>query len=112
MRPTPKTLIVHQGVHEVPPSSGPHQGWHFPLVNKDGLPEIASAIHRELRGKYRLEYDPKQSIGKLRMGEAGTPFCYRRRGPLETGNVTVRHRDTRETVNKDQIGKFLKDQLG
>ena len=86
-------------------------------MNKDGLPEIASAIHRELRGKYRLEYDPKQSIGKryARMDEAGTPFCFTiDAGTLETGNVTVRHRDTQaqEPVNKDQIGAFLEDHLG
>ena len=49
------------------------------------------------------------------MDEAGTPFCFTvDAGTLETGNVTVRHRDTlaQETVNKDQIGKFLEDQLG
>lgn len=99
------------------PRVAPIKAGIFPLVNKDGLPEIASAIHRELRGKYRLEYDPKQSIGKryARMDEAGTPFCFTvDAGTLETGNVTVRHRDTlaQETVNKDQIGKFLEDQLG
>ena len=98
------------------PRVAPIKAGIFPLVNKDGLPEIASAIHRELRGKYRLEYDPKQSIGKryARMDEAGTPFCFTvDAGTLETGNVTVRHRDTlaQETVNKDQIGKFLEDQL-
>ena len=99
------------------PRVAPIKAGIFPLVNKDGLPEIASAIHRELRGKYRLEYDPKQSIGKryARMDEAGTPFCFTvDAGTLETGNLTVRHRDTlaQETVNKDQVGNFLEDQLG
>ena len=99
------------------PRVAPIKAGIFPLVNKDGLPDIASAIHRDLRGKYRMEYDPKQSIGKryARMDEAGTPFCFTvDAGTLETGNVTVRHRDTlaQETVNKDQIGNFLEDQLG
>ena len=72
--------------------------------------------YRELRGKYRLEYDPKQSIGKryARMDEAGTPFCFTvDAGTLETGNVTVRHRDTLPKRPSTRIrSASLEDQLG
>ncbi|MBA3272625.1 MAG: glycine--tRNA ligase, partial [Chthoniobacterales bacterium] len=49
----------------------------FPLVNKEGMPEVAEKLYLDLRSRYTCEYDAKQSIGKryARMDEIGTPYC-------------------------------------
>ena len=42
------------------------------------LPEIAEKLYTELRRRYALQFDVKQTIGKryARMDEAGTPYCF------------------------------------
>jgi glycyl-tRNA synthetase len=98
------------------PSLAPIKAGIFPLVNKDGMPEIAERLYRDLRSRYAVELDVKQSIGKryARMDEAGTPFCFTIDG--ETGKdqtVTVRYRDTaqQERVAIDQVGAFLAEKI-
>ena len=60
------------------PRMAPVKAGIFPLVNKDGMPEMAEALSRQLRRRWPVEFDPKQSIGKryARMDEAGTPYCF------------------------------------
>jgi len=89
----------------------------FPLVNKDGLPEIAEKLYLELRGRHACEYDAKQSIGKryARMDEIGTPFCVTIDGQTrEDQTVTLRERDTaaQERVAIDRIPALLAERLG
>jgi len=89
----------------------------FPLVNKDGMPEVAEKLYLDLRKKFTCEYDPKQAIGKryARMDEIGTPFCICVDGQTLTDQtVTIRHRDTmqQERVGLDQIDRFVSDQIG
>ena len=99
------------------PRMAPVKAGVFPLVNKDGMPEVAEKLHRELRKKYIVEFDEKQTIGKryARMDEAGTPFCFTIDG--DTANdqcVTVRHRDTlhQERVALDKVATFLEEKIG
>ncbi|NIP15327.1 MAG: glycine--tRNA ligase, partial [Pseudomonadales bacterium] len=70
----------------------------FPLVRKDGLPEIARKIHDTFRDAgIPSFYDESGSIGKRyrRQDEAGTPFCITVDGQTtEDRTVTVRDRDT------------------
>jgi glycyl-tRNA synthetase len=71
----------------------------FPLVKKDGMPEIARKIADDLRGKYRVFYDESGSIGRRyrRMDEAGTPYCITvDNETLENQTVTIRKRDSME----------------
>ena len=89
----------------------------FPLVNKDGMPERAVEIYKDLRQTHTCEYDPKQSIGKryARMDEVGTPFCVTVDGEtLTDGTVTVRHRDSQqqERVSQDKLRSFFADKMG
>jgi glycyl-tRNA synthetase len=89
----------------------------FPLVNKDGMPEIADKLYRQLRSKYVIETDAKQSIGKryARMDEAGTPYCFTIDGDTPgTQTVTVRDRDTAEQtrIGLDQVENFLAEKIG
>ena len=60
------------------PKMAPIKAGIFPLVNKEGMPEVAEKLYMDLRTKFMCEYDPKQSIGKryARMDEIGTPYCF------------------------------------
>jgi glycyl-tRNA synthetase len=98
------------------PRLAPVKAAVFPLVAKDGLPEIAQPIHEEVRKHYPAQYDPKQSIGKryARMDEAGTPFCFTVDGQTkEDGTVTVRNRDdaSQTRIDKSRCLEYLQDQL-
>jgi glycyl-tRNA synthetase len=89
----------------------------FPLVNKDGMPEVAEKLYLDLRRRWTCEYDPKQAIGKryARMDEIGTPFCVTVDGQTMTDQtVTLRERDTmsQERVSLDKINSYLADKLG
>jgi len=88
----------------------------FPLVNKDGMPELAEKIYLDLRQSYTSEYDPKQSIGKryARMDEIGTPMSLCIDGDsLKDNTVTVRDRDTmqQQRVSIDQLRAFVDAKL-
>lgn len=88
----------------------------FPLVNKDGMPEMAEKIYADLRRKFVCQFDAKQSIGKryARMDECGTPFCITVDGDSAANNdVTVRNRDTatQERVNVDRLTGYLAEKL-
>ena len=98
------------------PSLAPLKAGVFPLVNKDGMPEIAQRLYQELRGRFAVEIDVKQSIGKryARMDEAGTPYCFTIDGQtLQDQSVTVRYRDTatQERIALDKISRFLADHI-
>ncbi len=84
----------------------------FPLVNKDGMPEIAEKLYLDLRTRFACEFDEKQSIGKryARMDEIGTPYCVTIDGQtLEDQTVTLRDRDTaaQERIGLDRVGEKL-----
>jgi glycyl-tRNA synthetase len=88
----------------------------FPLVNKEGMPEVAEKLYLDLRNHFTCEYDPKQSIGKryARMDEIGTPFCVTIDGQtIQDQTVTIRHRDTQkqERIGIDEVKSFLAEQL-
>lgn len=69
----------------------------FPLVKKDGLPEIAQKVFKELSEKYNCQYSETASIGKRyrKADEIGIPFCitidYQTK---EDDFITIRERDT------------------
>ncbi len=99
------------------PSLAPIKAGIFPLVNKDGMPEIAEKLYQDLRRSYVCQYDAKQSIGKryARMDEAGTPFCITIDGEtVKDSNVTIRNRDTaqQERVALDKVKPYLDEKIG
>jgi len=88
----------------------------FPLVNKDGMPEIAKEIEAELRPFMKVAYDSKGAVGRRyrRMDEVGTPFCVTvDTQTLEDKTVTVRDRDTmeQERVAIDDLLHYLLKKL-
>ncbi len=81
------------------PRLAPVKAAVLPLVSKDGMPERAREIHRELRSRLPAEYDEGGSIGKRyrRQDEIGTPWGITVDGQtMEDGTVTLRDRDTLE----------------
>lgn len=99
------------------PRMAPIKAAIFPLVAKEGMPEVAQKLYDELRTKYAVQLDVKQNIGKryARMDEAGTPYCFTIDGQtLEDQTVTVRERDTlrQERINIDQVGSYLAERIG
>jgi glycyl-tRNA synthetase len=69
----------------------------FPLVKRDGMPEIARRIEHELRTYMPVFYDETGSIGRRyrRQDEAGTPFGITVDSQtLKDETVTLRDRDT------------------
>jgi glycyl-tRNA synthetase len=79
------------------PRLAPIKAAIFPLVKKDGMPEKAEAIYRELKRRYNVFYDEKGAIGRRyrRQDEAGTPFCVTVDGQtLQDDTVTFRDRDS------------------
>jgi glycyl-tRNA synthetase len=69
----------------------------FPLVKKDGLPEIAKKIIDDLKFDFNVTYDEKDAVGRRyrRQDAAGTPFCITvDHQTLEDQTVTIRHRDS------------------
>ncbi len=98
------------------PRLAPIKAAVFPLVAKDGMPDIAEPIFRELKKQYPCQYDSKQSIGKryARMDEAGTPYCFTIDGQSkEDGTVTVRSRDdaSQDRIDKSRCLEYLRDKL-
>jgi glycyl-tRNA synthetase len=99
------------------PQLAPVTAGIFPLVGKDGMPEIAQKLYRDLRERFTCQFDVKQSIGKryARMDEAGTPYCFTIDGQtLVDQTVTVRERDTAEQqrIGIDTVGAFLAENIG
>ncbi len=77
----------------------------FPLVNKDGLPERAEALHADLRRRFAAFYDDSGSIGRryARMDEIGTPFSVTvDHETLEGKGVTVRERDSQKQIRVEE----------
>lgn len=94
------------------PKLAPVKAAILPLVNKDGMPEIARKIETDLRKNFKVFYDDKGAVGRRyrRQDEAGTPFCITvDTQTLEDNTVTIRERDTMEQVRVaiDKITEFL-----
>jgi glycyl-tRNA synthetase len=71
----------------------------FPLMKKDGMPEKALEIKKELENDFVVEYDKSGSIGKryLRAAESGTAYCVTvDHDSLKEDTVTLRDRDSEE----------------
>jgi glycyl-tRNA synthetase len=79
------------------PRLAPIKAAVFPLVNKDGMPEIAQKLYLQLKREFNVSYDDGGAVGRRyrRQDEAGTPFCFTVDGQtLQDHTVTIRDRDT------------------
>src|SRR5262249_14413711 len=58
------------------PRLAPFKAAVFPLVKKDGMPEVAQTLYRELKKHFNVFYDEKGAVGRRyrRQDEAGGPI--------------------------------------
>ena len=87
----------------------------FPLVKKDGMPEMATSIDQAFRkAGVPCFYDDSGAIGRRyrRQDEAGTPFCITIDGQsTQDQTVTIRHRDSliQERVGVDYLVGWVRE---
>ncbi len=98
------------------PALAPVKAAVFPLVKKDGMPEIATNIYNDLKKYFNCFYDQKGAVGRRyrRQDEAGTPFCLTVDGQTKEDNtVTVRERDSMEQtrISADQLLSYMREKL-
>ncbi len=95
--------MTERVVLKLHPRIAPFKAAIFPLVKKEGMPEVAQEIYRALKPNFNVFYDDKGAVGRRyrRQDEAGTPFCITVDGQtLQDKSVTVRDRDT---LKQDRI---------
>ena len=88
----------------------------LPLVRKDGQPELATNIYRDLRDRVQAEYDEGGAIGRRyrRQDEIGTPWAVTiDHQSLEDHTVTLRDRDslTQDRIAIAEIGDEIERRL-
>jgi glycyl-tRNA synthetase len=98
------------------PALAPIKAAIFPLVNRDGMPEIAHKLTDDLRQDFKVFYDDSGAVGRRyrRQDECGTPFCITIDSDTLTENsVTVRERDSmvQERISIDKVKEYLKSKL-
>jgi len=97
------------------PALAPFKVAVMPL-QKNKLGDQAKELYAQLSKKFRCDYDETGSIGKRyrRQDEIGTPYCICVDfDTAETGNVTVRDRDTmqQEVVAISELNAWLEKKL-
>jgi glycyl-tRNA synthetase len=103
-------------VLSLPPALAPYKAAVFPLVKKDGLPELAEKIMDGLKLDFNMAYDEKDTVGKRyrRQDAIGTPYCITvDHQSLEDKTVTVRHRDSmqQDRISIDALPAFLEERV-
>ena len=98
------------------PAVAPIKAAVLPLVNKDGMPETATALFNDLRKHIACFFDDGGAIGRRyrRMDEVGTPFCITVDGQTASDqSVTVRHRDSmaQDRVGMAHVAGYLAERL-
>jgi len=99
------------------PRLAPYQVAVLPLSKKDILTPLAGEVRHTLAGRYMVDYDEVQSIGKRyrRQDEVGTPICVTVDfDSLDDKAVTIRDRDTTDQVRVpiDHLVDEVADRLG
>ena len=104
-------------VLSLPAALAPYKAAIFPLLKKDGLPELSESIMNSLKFDFNLAYDEKDTIGKRyrRHDAIGTPFCITvDHQSIEDKTVTIRDRDTmkQSRIKIDELKSFLDQHVG
>jgi glycyl-tRNA synthetase len=106
----------HRTVLRLHPALAPIKVAVFPLLRKDGHPELAREVYEGVRRHVSAEYDDSGHIGKRyrRQDEIGTPFGVTiDHQSLEDRTVTLRDRDSleQERVPIDGLAEELQRRL-
>jgi glycyl-tRNA synthetase len=114
--PTADGKMELRTVMKFHPKLAPTKVAVFPLVNRDGMPEIARKIEADLRPHVRVFFDDSGAVGRRyrRQDEVGTPFCVTVDSvTLQDQSITVRERDSmrQERIAADRLLTYLKERL-
>ncbi|MCR9118412.1 MAG: glycine--tRNA ligase, partial [bacterium] len=114
--PDEKGNMQTRTVMKLNPRLAPIKAAVFPLVKKDGMPEVAQELYGELKQHFTAFYDEKGAIGRRyrRQDEAGTPYCITIDGDsLKDKTVTIRDRDSLDQwrVKIDDCVSELRERL-
>jgi len=99
------------------PRLAPVKAAVFPLVKKEGMPEVATAIHQALKKAGLASfYDEKGAVGRRyrRQDEAGTPFCITVDGQtMLDQTVTIRDRDSlkQDRIAADNVVEYIRSRV-
>ncbi|GAG30921.1 unnamed protein product, partial [marine sediment metagenome] len=115
--PDEKGEMQKRVVMKLHPRLAPIKVAVFPLVKREGMPEVAQKIHKDVQAAGLVSfYDEKGAIGRRyrRQDEAGTPFCVTVDGQtLEDRTVTVRERDSlnQDRIAVDQVVEYIQKRI-
>ena len=103
-------------VLKLPTILSPVKAAILPLIRRDGLPELAKEITKELQWNYNVQYDDKDAVGRRyrRQDAIGTPFCITvDHQSLEDRTVTIRYRDSmkQERISIDEISNKMQETI-
>lgn len=114
--PSAKGTMETRTVLRFHPLLAPYKAAVFPLVRKDGLPEIARDIFGKLKYDHNVMYDEKDAVGRRyrRHDAIGTPYCIT--VDYETKDdkcVTVRERDSmkQERIPISEVNTYIGKKL-
>ncbi|MCA9094297.1 MAG: glycine--tRNA ligase, partial [Planctomycetaceae bacterium] len=101
-QPDEKGEMQSRVVLKLHPRLSPIKVALFPLIKKQGMPELAADLYREFKGAgIAATFDQQAAIGRRyrRQDEIGTPWCVTVDGQtLEDKTVTIRDRDSLEQI--------------
>jgi glycyl-tRNA synthetase len=114
--PSAKGNMEERKVLRLHPVLAPYKVAVFPLVRKDGLPEIARNIIDNLKFDYNVMYDEKDAVGRRyrRHDAIGTPYCVTVDYETKDDNmVTIRERDSmqQDRIPIDKVNDYVRDRL-
>ena len=110
------TILTSKNVLKIPPFLAPYKVAVLPLIGKDGLPEKANEILKDLKFDFECIYDEKNKIGKRyrKQDAIGTPFCITvDHQTLQDNTVTLRERDSmsQERIEIKDLAQILSDSV-
>jgi glycyl-tRNA synthetase len=116
-QPDEKGVMQTRVVMKFHPRIAPIKAAVFPLVKKDGMPEVAQRIYRAIKPHMTVFYDEGGAVGRRyrRQDEAGTPYCITVDGQTLTDNtVTIRDRDSLKQwrVHESELVTELRERIG
>lgn len=114
--PTAKGGAEIRKVLRLHPILAPYKVAVFPLVKKDGLPEIARGIINDLKFDHQVMYDEKDAVGRRyrRHDAIGTPYCVTVDYETKDDNcVTIRERDSmkQDRIPISEVGTYVSERL-
>lgn len=99
------------------PRIAPVKAAVFPLIKKEGMPDIALGVYRELKeAGLNVQYNQQGAIGRRyrQQDEIGTPYCITIDGDtISQKTVTLRDRDSlaQERIPLDKVTEEIQRRL-